>query len=186
MNLTDEKLGQSEDYALDDILNEYRDTPKSPVDSPSDQPAPRRSSLPTEDEVRAYLAAYARGEAEPSFEPRRKAGPEPPQVDSRYRVGESRTERRTLRYGGEAVDAGADEDYLPPRAEGYIATNVAPLDEDEIPDEPVKLGLFRRIKDKYEAGRRAKARAEAEQRAQQQAQQPQDPSANAENPGPQA
>ena len=165
MSFTDEKLGQSEDFALDDILNEYRDAPAQPADPPAEQPAARRSSLPTEEEVRAYLAAYARGEAEPSFEPRRKAGPEPPVVDSRYRVGESRAERRqTLRYGGEAVDAGADEDYQPPKAEGYIATNVDPLDEDEIPDDPVKPGLFRRIKEKYDAGRRDRARAEAEQR----------------------
>ncbi len=168
MSQTESVQGQSEAFALDDILNEYRKdaepADKADYQIPPQQPAPKRSSLPTEEEVRAYLASYARGEAEPSFEPRRKAGPEPPEVDSRFVTAQSRAERRRLRYGGAAVDNSADENYRPPKAEGTISTNVDVSDEEELPDEPVKPKLFQKLRDKYEAQRRQRERQEAERR----------------------
>ena len=67
MSQTESVQGQSEAFALDDILNEYRKdaepADKADYQIPPQQPAPKRSSLPTEEEVRAYLASYARGEA---------------------------------------------------------------------------------------------------------------------------
>ena len=168
MSQTERDPGQNESFALDDIINEYRSGSASSSDTqryqiPEKQPEPRRSSLPTEEEVRAYLASYARGEAEPGFEPRRKAGPEPAEVDSRYHIGESRGERK-LRYGGADVDNSADASYRPRISEDFIPTNVAPV-EDETPDEAVRPGLFQRVKDRLDSQRREKARAEAKERA---------------------
>lgn len=156
----------SESYALDDIINEYKDKAASgSYQIPAPPAEPRRSSLPTEEEVRAYLASYARGEAEPSFEPRRKAAPEPVEVDSRFIMGETRAERRRLRYGGSAVDTSAEENYRPPKSESYIPTNVDSPDEtEETADEPVKPKLFQKLKAKYDAQRREQNRQQAERR----------------------
>ena len=157
---------QSGSFALDDIINEYKkDAAPGDYQIPPQQPAPRRSSLPTEEEVRAYLASYARGEAEPSFEPRRKAGPEPPAVDERFVTAQSRAERRRLRYGSADVDSSADESYQPPKAEGFIPTHVDAYDEeDERPDEPTPPKLFQKMRDKLSARRREQERQEAERR----------------------
>lgn len=167
MSQTERNPEPNESFALDDIINEYRGGSVSSSDTqryqiPDRQPETRRSSLPTEDEVRAYLASYARGEAEPSFEPRRKAGPEPPEVDSRYHLGDSRGERK-LRYGGVDVDNSADEFYRPPQSEEFIPTNVAPQEEDA-PAEPFRPRLFGRLKDKLDSQRRERAKAEAKER----------------------
>lgn len=157
---------QSGSFALDDIINEYKkDAAPGDYQIPPQQPAPRRSSLPTEEEVRAYLASYARGEAEPSFEPRRKAGPEPPAVDERFVTAQSRAERRRLRYGSADVDSSADESYQAPKAEGFIPTHVDAYDEeDERPDEPTPPKLFQKMRDKLSARRREQERQEAERR----------------------
>jgi len=157
---------QGGSFALDDIINEYKkDAAPGDYQIPPQQPAPRRSSLPTEEEVRAYLASYARGEAEPSFEPRRKAGPEPPAVDERFVTAQSRAERRRLRYGSADVDSSADESYQPPKAEGFIPTHVDAFDEEEErPDEPTPPKLFQKMRDKLSARRREQERQEAERR----------------------
>ena len=157
---------QSGSFALDDIINEYKkDAAPGDFQIPPQQPAPRRSSLPTEEEVRAYLASYARGEAEPSFEPRRKAGPEPPAVDERFVTAQSRAERRRLRYGSADVDSSADESYQPPKAEGFIPTHVDAFDEEEErPDEPTPPKLFQKMRAKLSARRREQERQEAERR----------------------
>ncbi len=157
---------QGDSFALDDIINEYKkDAAPGDYQIPPQQPAPKRSSLPTEEEVRAYLASYARGEAEPSFEPRRRAGPEPPEVDERFVTAQSRAERRRLRYGNLDVDNSADENYRPPKAEGFIPTHVDVPDEDEEhPDEPTPPKLFQKMRDKLTARRREEQRLEAERR----------------------
>ena len=166
MSQTESVPAQGESFALDDIINEYRkESAAENYQIPPQQPAPKRSSLPTEEEVRAYLASYARGEAEPSFEPRRKAGPEPPAVDERYHLGQSRAERRRLSYGGAAVDNSADPNYQPPKAEGFIPTHVDSSDEDEEhPDELKKPLFFRKMRDKLSTQRREQERQEAERR----------------------
>ncbi len=167
MSQTEQNPEQSSGFALDDIINEYRgaSSPSSDAQSyqiPEKQPEQRRSSLPTEEEVRAYLASYARGEAEPSYEPRRKAGPEPPEVDSRYHIGASRAERR-LRYGGVDVDNSADASYQPPKAEEFIPTNIAP--QEDAPEEDEHPKLFQRLKDKLDRQRRERDKAAARQRS---------------------
>ena len=172
MSQTEEKAEQRREQALDDILSEYKETaaPAPHVDAetyqiPERQSENKRSRLPTEEEVRAYLASYARGEAEPSFEPRRPVGPEPPEIDSRYRVGETRAERRRMRYGSVDVDNSADLNYRPPKAEGSIVTNVDPDEDAELPEEPVKPKLFQRFRDRLGAQRREFDREEAARRA---------------------
>ncbi len=166
MSQTEQDLEQRNSFALDDIIKEYK-AAAAPEDYqiPDPEPAPHRSSLPTEEEVRAYLASYARGEAEPSFEPRRKAGPEPPELDSRFVTAESRAERRRLRYGSADVDNSADESYQPPETTDYIPTNVDYTQEEETPDEPVKPVLFKRWRDKMAEQRRERDRLEARRRA---------------------
>lgn len=172
MSQTEQQAGQRSEQALDDILSEYKEkpAPAPAVDAETYQIPERpveskRSRLPTEEEVRAYLASYARGEAEPSFEPKRPIGPEPPEVDSRYRVGETRAERRRMRYGSVDVDNSADLNYHPPKAEGTILTNVDPDEDAEVPEEPVKPKLFQRFRDKLGAQRREYDREEAARRA---------------------
>ena len=157
---------QGDSFALDDIINEYKkDAAPGDYQIPPQQPAPKRSSLPSEEEVRAYLASYARGEAEPSFEPRRKAGPEPPEVDERFVTAQSRAERRRLRYGSVDVDNSADENYQPPKAEGFIPTHVDAIDEEaDRPDEPVAPKLFQKMRERFSAQRREQQRLEAERR----------------------
>ena len=166
MSQTGSVPGQSDSFALDDIINEYKkDAAPGDYQIPPQQPAPKRSSLPSEEEVRAYLASYARGEAEPSFEPRRKAGPEPPEVDERFVTAQSRAERRRLRYGNLDVDNSADENYRPPKAEGFIPTHVdAPDEDEEHPDDPTPPKLFQKMRDKLTAKRREEQRLEAERR----------------------
>lgn len=169
MNLTDQDTIHGESFDLDDILREYHTASDSDESAqsyqiPAPKPAQKRSSLPSEEEVRAYLASYARGEAEPSFEPRPQAGPEPPKVDSRFHLGQSRAERRTMRYGGAEVDSSPDRNYRPPRSETNITTNVAPGQEDDAQDQGRPPLLFDRWKEKLDARRRDNAMREAEQR----------------------
>ncbi|MCR5663406.1 MAG: hypothetical protein K6G17_00840 [Oscillospiraceae bacterium] len=147
----------SADYSLDDILNEYRGSPSRRADDfqfspPEEPPAPRRrSSLPSEAEVRAYLASYVRGE-------RVKDEPED-EVDPRFLMGEDRERRRgAIRYGGREIDNCADESYTPPRAEGFIPSNVRVDEEEESAER--RPGLFRRMVDAHERRRAESARRE--------------------------
>ena len=163
MSQTDQTIGQGESFALDDILTEYKSGQSADsFQIPPRQQEPRRSSLPTEEEVRAYLASYARGEAEPSFEPRRPAGPEPAEIDSRFLTAESRAERRRLRYGSSTVDTSAAEGYRPPKSESYIPTHIEPVAEKEKEDERPKL--FERWKRSFEDRRAEEERRAAERK----------------------
>ena len=164
MSQTGSGLEHSESFALDDIINEYKKDGTAEYQIPPQQPTPKRSSLPTEEEVRAYLASYARGEAEPSFEPRRRAGPEPVEVDERFVTAQSRAERRRLRYGSVDVDNSADENYRPPKAEVFIPTHVDAINEEERPDEPTPPKFFQKMRSRLTAQRREQDRQEAEQR----------------------
>ena len=167
MSQTEWDWETGESFSLEDILNEYRsESSRESAETyqiPAAKPAPHRSSLPTEDEVRRYLASYARGEAEPSFEPRRKAGPEAPSVDERFHLGGSRAERR-MRYGGEAVDNSAEVNYRPRVSNDFIATNIKPEENADKSGDGEKTGLVQRIRDRMAEQRQNRAREEAKER----------------------
>ena len=158
MDTKERSAAQGEDFALDDILTEYAsvDAP-SGADAyqiPESAPAPKRSSLPTEEEVRAYLSAYARGEAEPSFEQRPAIEPEA--IDERFFMAGDRAHRS--RYDA-ALDLGPEEDYEPVSAETSIPTH-APQAR-ETAGEAAKPGLFKLMKQKLEQSRIESDRKEA-------------------------
>ena len=117
---------------------------------PPAQPAGRKSSLPSEDEIRAYMEAYARGdfsdkdspqpipESEPEFDPRFL-------MKADYEQGPD-----VMMYGDSHTDISPDEDYEPPRKVDYVST-YAPdqFDRDEgeaeeADPEPEFVGRFRK------------------------------------------
>lgn len=157
MDTKEWSAAQSEDFALVDILTEYGAAPDpNTYQIPESAPSPKRSSLPTEEEVRAYLSAYARGEAEPSFEPRRESETEA--IDERFLMA---GEHRRTRYGA-ALDRSPEADYTPPQSETSISTH-AP-EPDETTAQPGKAGLFKRVKNKLEQSRIESDRKEAKRR----------------------
>lgn len=117
---------------------------------PPAPPAGRKSSLPSEDEIRAYMEAYARGdfsdkdspqpipESEPEFDPRFL-------MKADYEQGPD-----VMMYGDSHTDISPDEDYEPPRKVDYVST-YAPdqFDRDEgeaeeTDPEPEFVGRFRK------------------------------------------
>lgn len=117
---------------------------------PPAPPAGRKSSLPSEDEIRAYMEAYARGdfsdkdspqpipESEPEFDPRFL-------MKADYEQGPD-----VMMYGDSHTDISPDEDYEPPRKVDYVS-NYAPdqFDRDEgeaeeADPEPEFVGRFRK------------------------------------------
>ena len=171
MDETKREPGPDKELALDDILNEYRSEKSSSAVTDdyripeAPHPAPRRGSLPTEEEVRAYLASYARGEAEPSFEPK-KAPQEPDDADSRFLMGRDIPGRNaTLRYGSREIDLSADESYRPPQAEGFIATHSPDKAENAGKEALPRWKLLSRAKEKLEDMRIESAEKEERRRA---------------------
>ena len=125
---------------------------------PSAPPAGRKSSLPSDEEIRAYMEAYARGdfsdkgspqpvpESEPEFDPRFL-------MKADYEQGPD-----VMMYGDSHTDISPDEDYEPPRKVDYVSTySPDQFDRDEgeaeeADPEPEFVGRFR----KKQAGKKNK------------------------------
>ncbi len=157
------------------VLKPRRKVEPEPVKTEERISAERSSA---EDVTRAEPAPEPRRRTEPEPEPaedvpvpvmsraerRRLAEPEPEPAEDVPAPVMSRAERRRLLYGGMPVDNSADENYTPPKAEGYIPTHIAPAEDEESPDEPFQPRLFRKLRDKYEAQKRERNRQEAARR----------------------
>lgn len=120
------------------------------IEEPPAPPAEKKSSLPSEDEIRAYMEAYARGdfsdkdspqpipESEPEFDPRFL-------MKADYEQGPD-----VMMYGDSHTDISPDEDYEPPRKVDYVSTYAPDQfdrdegDAEEADPEPEFMGRFRK------------------------------------------
>ncbi len=121
-----------------------------------------KTEQPKTEQAKAEKPRLERSKAEQPGPEKPKA--EAPRVEEPLPKVMSRAERRRLLYGGKPVDNSADENYRPPKAEGYIPTHVVPVEDEERPDEPFQPKLFRKLRDKYEAQKRERNRQEAARR----------------------
>ena len=169
MNENEKSPEKKEDFSLAEILSEYRAKAaaegKDQYQIPEPKSAPAapyaQNHLPTEEEVRAYLASFARGETEPSFTPRPQAGPKSEEVDERFRMGPSRG--GVIRYGTNAIDFSADDDYKPPKTETFIPTTVDPGRDYDPDKQPYPL-LIDRLKAKVREQQKEHDKAVAAER----------------------
>ena len=138
-------------------------TPNSELDSPSFN-FKRKSSLPSEAEIRAFVADYTRDEADRDNAPSGEA-----EIDPRFHLGGQRPGRRELRYDGHSVDLGVAEGYVPPEAPEYVSS-YAPEepdgeDDEETPDEAPRLGFLNKLRRGFQRERGAYLEKEQARRA---------------------
>lgn len=120
-----------------------------------------KSSLPSEEEVRSYMAAFARGEYLDLKDQPVNQTVHPEDIDARFLMKEDYYQGDdVMMYGNFQIDSSADADYEPPRAADYISSyapdEFSPRNEDaeEADPEPEFLGKFKRKRGKK--ARRAK------------------------------
>ena len=127
----------------------------------------KKSSLPSEAEIRAFMAEYGAGEsteAKPEEAPRY---PGEPEFDERFHVGSERR-RGSVSYAGRHIDQSADEKYTPHAASEYVSS-YAPEEADgsedeETPDEKPGFGFFGRIRQTLSRERREQKEKELRRR----------------------
>ena len=109
----------------------------------------RRAALPSEAEIRAFVAEYKATDGAAQR-------PDEPEIDPRFRLGAQRQERE-LRYDGKAVDLGVAEGYVPHAAPEYISSYApdAPVEEEEEPDAAPRLPFMDRLRKRLEHERGA-------------------------------
>ena len=129
--------------------------PEPPAAAPSWDFRERPSSLPSEEEIRAFMAEYTAAEIAAEFseepdEPPRYAGE--PEFDERFHVDAGR--RRGgggVRYAGRHVDQSADAKYTPHAPSEYVSSyapeSADESEEEEIPDKKPSAGFFGRMRD---------------------------------------
>ena len=115
--------------------------PEIPVyDRYAAEPSPRKSARPSDEEVRAFLDAFKRGDFLDLTE--QEVSEPPIRTDERFYMGGERKNKRE--YNGVEVDTSADESYRAPAAESFIASYAAEDGGDaEEPDQP--SGAFGRM-----------------------------------------
>ena len=133
----------------------------------------RRSSLPSEEEIRAFMAEYGVEDIldapeEPEEAPRY---PGEPEFDERFHVDSKRRRGSGVRYAGRHVDQSADEKYTPHAPSEYVSSYAPDETEDveedeETPDEAPRLGFLGRMREtlsreRQEAREKELARREA-------------------------
>ena len=109
----------------------------------------RRASLPSEAEIRAFMAEYglndsAPEESEPETAPRY---PGEPEFDERFHL-DGKRRRGGVSYAGRHIDQSADAKYTP-HEPGEYQTSYAPDEPTEPPEEQPeeKTGFFARMRD---------------------------------------
>ncbi len=113
----------------------------------------KRSSRPSEAEIRAFMAEYA-AEEPPEAEPEEEAPryPGEPEFDKRFHV-DGKRRRGGVRYAGRHIDQSADAKYTPHAPSEYVSSytpdgaDEVEEDDEEIPDKKPGSGLFGRIRD---------------------------------------
>ena len=157
-------------YSIDDILAEYtraETAPSAPVpaevpdadrtqvfntsaaadESASDADRTRRFERPTADQVRDYVAAFRRGEAQPRSRHEQELNPG-------FFMGGDRG-KHGFRYGGKELDLSAEADYVPRTSRSEVIPSYAPekdedSEDDETPDAPPKFGFLDKLKKRFE------------------------------------
>ena len=147
----------------------------APVDTklpdPAEAPAAeagRKSSLPSEDEIRAYMEAFARGDYS-DLDAGQSAPYQEPEFDPRFLTREDfKQGPDVMMYGDSETDISPDEDYEPPKKAEYVSTYAPDQfdrdgDEQEEPDpEPGFVGRLRKKRGgKKTRGKERKAPAAA-------------------------
>ncbi len=108
----------------------------------------RRSSLPSEEEIRAFMADY--GETEVETEPEEAPRyPGEPSFDSRFHV-DRRPRRSGVSYAGKHIDQSADEKYTPHAPSEYVSSytpeEASDAEDETEPKAEEKPGFFARIR----------------------------------------
>ena len=121
----------------------------TPAAEPSWSFEERKSSLPSEAEIRAFMAEYAAEGSVPAEPEEAPRYPGEPEFDERFHVGAQRR-RGSVSYAGRHIDQSADEKYKPHEASEYISS-YAPdeadeSDDEETPDEKPSFGFLTRIR----------------------------------------
>ena len=127
---------------------------------------PKKSALPSEDEIRAYMQAFARGDyAQP--QPEQAAPYAAPEIDPRFLMREDyRQGPDVMMYGDSETDVSPDQDYQPPKQADFVSAYAPDQfdrdgdDAEEADPEPELLGRFRNKR-----GKKDKARGKANRRA---------------------
>ena len=131
---------------------------------PSAPPAEKKSALPSEDEIRAYMASFARGDYS-DMDAGQSAPYREPEIDPRFLTKADYAQGPdVMMYGDNETDISADEDYEPPKKAEYVST-YAPdqfdRDEEEAEEadpEPGFVGRFRKKRaEKQNKSKRKKA-----------------------------
>ena len=131
---------------------------------PSAPPAEKKSALPSEDEIRAYMASFARGDYS-DMDAGQSAPYREPEIDPRFLTKADYAQGPdVMMYGNNETDISADEDYEPPKKAEYVST-YAPdqfdRDEEETEEadpEPGFVGRFRKKRaEKKNKSKRKKA-----------------------------
>ena len=144
------------------------------IPEPSAPAAGKKSSLPSEDEIRAYMEAFARGDYSDK-DAENSAPYKEPEFDPRFLTKEDyRQGPDVMMYGDNETDISADEDYEPPKKAEYVSS-YAPDQfdqgggETEAADpEPEFVGRFR----KKRAGKKDKKKGRNSSRSTPPASQP--------------
>ena len=130
--------------------------------------AKRKSSLPSEDEIRAYMEAFARGDYS-DMDAGQSAPYQEPEFDPRFLTREDfKQGPDVMMYGDNETDISPDEDYEPPKKAEYVSTYAPDQfdrdeDQSEAPDpEPGFVGRLRKKRGgKKTRGKKRKAPAAA-------------------------
>ena len=131
---------------------------------PSAPPAEKKSAQPSEDEIRAYMASFARGDYS-DMDAGQSAPYREPEIDPRFLTKADYAQGPdVMMYGDNETDISADEDYEPPKKAEYVST-YAPdqfdRDEEETEEadpEPGFVGRFRKKRaEKKNKSKRKKA-----------------------------
>ena len=145
-----------------------RPAPRAETVSPASAPAEKKSSLPSEEEIRSFMAAFARGEyADPRQETPAPA-PAEPEFDARFLMKEDYLQGPDgMMYGDNQTDISPEEDYEPPKSDGYVSAYGPDqfdlgeeADREEADPEPALLRKIRgkRSKKKKPAGKKTEKR----------------------------
>ena len=114
--------------------------PAAPAAGPSWNFSPRRSSLPSEDEIRAFMAEYAAAAPDETAPEEAPRYPGEPEFDERFHVDGKRRRSGGVHYAGPHEASEYISSYAPESGEDEA-------DDEEIPDSKPSFGLFSRLRE---------------------------------------
>jgi len=117
----------------------------------------RRQPRPSEAEIRAFVADYARADDAAAAGRETPPAYAAPDFDERFHLGDDRPKQRELRYDGKTVDQSGAEGYVPPAAPEYVSSYAPEADAaaaEENEEEP-RGGLLGRVRELWDRERGA-------------------------------